>query len=675
MGAAHRNHRRNHTTHRVGKDFAGPTGDRKCTDVLWFLLLLAHWFSITYLAFVAFGWIGSEKIGQGRPQILTNWIDHNGYICGKEGHDGAVEGKPYLYFPNPLGRLYCSSQDCDDIDQAVQEASGIYFVQGGPNDGDVASSAYGICVKDCPNAEGEKVYDYTACDDDGDCNYWNSYDSTRFVNYCIPSMDSLEIEDDATEESANAVFSFFQEIFGDIIASRVPIAVCGLVMPFACGFLYMVILRVPGVLFTLVWGSIVMVFCVIIAIGSVCWDNYEKLKDVDDDEVDKENDTYESASMYFAYIFWALACIYMCFVCCMRKAIMLAMGIVKEAAVAVNDMMAIVLLPFVQGGAIVTFLVIWFVYCVYVATAGEKKLTESDSFGKVQMPYQSYDISDNQMYALWYLLFDAFWTMEFVAALGQLIIATAAATYYFTRDKSTINSTTVVFAFKHSVLYHAGTAAMGSLIIGILKWVKAFLLYVQKNCEKAIASTGDSCPARTTKQVAKAVFCAFQCCLWCLEKCMKVLNKEAYIQTAIFGYAFCTAARKGFFLVLRNIRRVAALEAVGNFIFFITKVLISATCALACFVWMGQYYREETHSITYPTLLVAAMAFHLGAIFVGVVDMVADTLLICFIADEEIYGEGDDNCFATPGLRGYIEGHPNHVKTPKAGGDKGDDKL
>ena len=128
-------------------------------------------------------------------------------------------------------------------------------------------------------------------------------------------------------------------------------------------------------------------------------------------------------------------------------------------------------------------------------------------------------------------------------------------------------------------------------------------------------------------------------------------------------------------VVLRNIRRVAALEAVGNFIFFITKVLISATCALACFVWMGQYYREETHSITYPTLLVAAMAFHLGAIFVGVVDMVADTLLICFIADEEIYGEGDDNCFATPGLRGYIEGHPNHVNTPKAGGDKGDDKL
>ena len=46
----------------VGKGFAGPKTDRKCTDVLWLLLLLAHWFSVTYLAFVAFGWIESKKI-------------------------------------------------------------------------------------------------------------------------------------------------------------------------------------------------------------------------------------------------------------------------------------------------------------------------------------------------------------------------------------------------------------------------------------------------------------------------------------------------------------------------------------------------------------------------------------------------------------------------------------
>ena len=90
----------------VGKDFAGPRSERKCTDVLWLLIIVAHWVAATWLGIIAFGWVESPAIGQGRPYILTNWIDHNGWICGKEGHGGAVESKPYLYYPNPTGSRF-----------------------------------------------------------------------------------------------------------------------------------------------------------------------------------------------------------------------------------------------------------------------------------------------------------------------------------------------------------------------------------------------------------------------------------------------------------------------------------------------------------------------------------------------------------------------------------------
>merc|ERR1712216_376812 len=143
---------------------------------------------------------------------------------------------------------------------------------------------------------------------------------------------------------------------------------------------------------------------------------------------------------------------------------------------------------------------------------------------------------------------------------------------------------------------------------------------------------------RMQKKIARVVFFCFQCCIWCLEKCMKFINKETYIQTAIFGHPFCTAARKGFFLVLRNLRRVAALETIGGAIFFITKLMIAATCALVC--------------------------YNLGDIFVDVVDMVADTLLICFIADEEIYGKNSAECFAPEGLRKYINSHQSDAANP-----------
>ena len=109
---------------------------------------------------------------------------------------------------------------------------------------------------------------------------------------------------------------------------------------------------------------------------------------------------------------------------------------------------------------------------------------------------------------------------------------------------------------------------------------------------------------------------------------------------------------------------MAALETIGGAIFFITKLMIAATCALVCYIWLGQAFTEETHSIVYPTLLVGLLAYNLGDIFVDVVDMVADTLLICFIADEEIYGKNSAECFAPEGLRKYINSHQSDAANP-----------
>ena len=64
-------------------------------------------------------------------------------------------------------------------------------------------------------------------------------------------------------------------------------------------------------------------------------------------------------------------------------------------------------------------------------------------------------------------------------------------------------------------------------------------------------------------------------------------------------------------------------------------------------------------------MLVGILAYNLGDIFVDVVDMVADTLLICFIADEEIYGRGSPECYAPEGLKKYIDGHKSSVSSPE----------
>lgn len=108
--------------------------------------------------------------------------------------------------------------------------------------------------------------------------------------------------------------------------------------------------------------------------------------------------------------------------------------------------------------------------------------------------------------------------------------------------------------------YHLGTAAFGSLIIAIIKTIRAIIAYLQRKAKKS------------GNKLAQYLLCVLQCCMWCVEKCMKFLNKNTYIQTAIYGYSFCKAARKAFFLILRNILRVAAVNMVADFVLLLGKV-------------------------------------------------------------------------------------------------------
>jgi len=65
-----------------------------------------------------------------------------------------------------------------------------------------------------------------------------------------------------------------------------------------------------------------------------------------------------------------------------------------------------------------------------------------------------------------------------------------------------------------------------------------------------------------------------QCCLWCFEQVLKYLNKNAYIEIAIYGYNFCNAARKAFMLLTANALRVAAINSVGAFVLFLGKLVV-----------------------------------------------------------------------------------------------------
>lgn len=161
--------------------------------------------------------------------------------------------------------------------------------------------------------------------------------------------------------------------------------------------------------------------------------------------------------------------------------------------------------------------------------------------------------------------------LSFVLRPLQIVIAMSVASWYFARNKSNVGSLTVVASVGKTFVFHIGTAAFGALIVAIvevsfpgcgpgdtglwgsrrpfscglraaswlpscalgltparrmflfsplivLQMIRAILTYIQKKAKES----GNS--------VVQYIACCCACCFWCLENCIRFINKNAYVQ-------------------------------------------------------------------------------------------------------------------------------------------------
>ncbi len=133
------------------------------------------------------------------------------------------------------------------------------------------------------------------------------------------------------------------------------------------------------------------------------------------------------------------------------------------------------------------------------------------------------------------------------------------------------------------------------------------------------------------------------------------MNKNAYIQTAIFGYSFCRAARSAFFLILRNMARIGAISYVSAAVLIIGKLFISvATTALAYFAIVDRI-NNKLHSVAGPLAVIFFMAYLISDMFMGIFHMSISTVLQCFIADEEMFS--GEEAYAEGDLKAWVDKH------------------
>jgi hypothetical protein len=368
-------------------------------------------------------------------------------------------------------------------------------------------------------------------------------------------------------ESGTSGSGFVTDFLGDVYGFSGYIFGFGIGVATVVAFIYLYFLRIPGLLTIIIWTMILSIAVFLIAGAFMLYSLSDTWR-----SDGAHTSTEADGMLYVSYFVMGLSALYLCLILVLSKRINMAVSIVKEAARALGAMPTLIFSPIVQILGLVIFLVPWFIYMLYIASAGDMSIDPIT--GNRVFTYDT-----NSKYAFIYMLFCWFWTSEFLVACGQLVIALAISCWYFTRDKKETGQATVTWAAKSLFWYHLGTAAFGSLVIAIILTIRAIISYIQRKAKKS------------GNKILEYVMCILQCCMWCLEKIMRFLNKNAYIQTAIYGYSFCKACRNAFFLLLRNILRVAAVNMVADFVLLLGKVCACIKSRVL------HYFRAHSHCV------------------------------------------------------------------------------
>lgn len=208
--------------------------------------------------------------------------------------------------------------------------------------------------------------------------------------------------------------------------------------------------------------------------------------------------------------------------------------------------MRIFLLPIFSYIVAGVWLCCWLVSAVYVFSIGTPEPREGYEF-ITEMKWE-----DNTRYIVLYQIFMLFWINAFIMGMCQFIIAASACIWYFEVNSDTQGKGTIGRAMYWAFRFHMGSVAFGAAVIAICQLIRVVFEYYRRKIQSA-----------TKNALVKFLLCYTSYLLWALEKCIKFMTKNAYIQVALSNTFFCKAAWNAFALILKNVARFGWLHTIG----------------------------------------------------------------------------------------------------------------
>ncbi|XP_058381686.1 choline transporter-like protein 2 isoform X1 [Diceros bicornis minor] len=684
------------TPQKYDPTFKGPIYNRGCTDVICCVFLL--------LAIVGYVAVGMIAWTHGDPRKVIYPTDSRGEFCGQKGTKNA--NKPYLFYFNIVkcaSPLVLLEFQCPTPQICVEKCPDRFLTLLSAHKSPDLEYYKQFCVPGVQNTKG-----VTEMLRDGDCPAV-IVPSTPLARRCFPAIRThkgvLMVGNETTYENghgswknitelvegakkANVVLEARQlamRIFEDYTVSWYWIVI-GLVIAMVISLLFIILLRfLAGIM---VWVMIVMVILVLGYGIFHCYMEYARLRGEAGSDISLVDLGFQTdlrvylhlrqTWMAFMIILSILEVIIILLLIFLRKRILIAIALIKEASRAVGYVMCSMLYPLVTFFLLCLCIAYWASTAVFLSTSNEavyKILTAESACplaGKTCNPETFPSSNESRLcpdahcqFAFYggesgyhrallglqiFNLFMFFWLANFVLALGQVTLAGAFASYYWAFSKpDDLPAFPLFSSFGRALRYHTGSLAFGSLILAIVQIIRVILEYLDQRLKAA------------KNKFAKFLMTCLKCCFWCLEKFIRFLNRNAYIMIAIYGTNFCTSARNAFFLLMRNIIRVAVLDKVTDFLFLLGKLLIVGSVGILAFFFFTHRIRivqDTAPPLNYywvPILTVIVGSYLIAHGFFSVYGMCVDTLFLCFCEDlERNDGSQERPYFMSPELRDIL---------------------
>ncbi|XP_073478677.1 choline transporter-like protein 2 isoform X1 [Aquarana catesbeiana] len=658
--------------------FKGPIHNRGCTDIICCILIV--------LAIIAYVAVGIVAWTYGDPRKVIYPTDSKGQFCGQVGTPN--EKKPFLFYFN-----------------IMKCASPLVLLE-------FQCPTPQICVEKCPDrfltyltvATTQQDFDYYK----RFCRYdFNNFSkspvevlrdkdcpamitpSKPFTRRCFPAINIkkgvITVGNETTfddgkgqkqrnvsdlvegAKKANVVLEARQvamKIFEDYTVSWYWIII-GLIIAMLISLLFVVLLRfLAGIM---IWVMIVLLIAVMGYGIFHCYMEYARLKDTAGSDVSLKDIGFQTDFRVYLHLrqTWLAFMIILCIMevviililIFLRKRIMIAIALIKEASRAVGHVMCSLLFPLFTFLLVCLCIAYWAITAVFLSTSNEavykifnetqcdyaSKTCDPETFNTTNVTRLCPDARCQfafyggetyyHKYLIVFQIYNAFmflWLANFVIALGQVTLAGAFASYYWAFKKPDDMPAFPIFSsLGRALRYHTGSLAFGSLILAIVQLIRIMLEYLDHKLKGA------------DNKCARFLLCCLKCCFWCLEKFIKFLNRNAYIMIAIYGTNFCTSAKNAFFLLMRNIIRVAVLDKVTDFLLFLGKLLVVGCVGILAFFFFTHRIRivqDTAPTLNYywvPILTVIVGSYLIAHGFFSVYGMCVDTLFLCFCEDLE----------------------------------------